>query len=328
MLNIRKITGAEVAATVRNFTDVEVQSHRGDYYAAKSGEAIASPGVWLGEMSLSLGLADDVTVEQLRHILAGRHPMTGSHLARFRKDRVAAHLLTFSAPKSVSVLWALGAEAIREAVERSQEEAVANAMEFLEGTVPVVRRGDGGHIVETAAELLAVAFARHTGRRTAIQMRNDLPPDPQLHTHVLLLMARRHDDQIVAINSAALFRGGWREVEAYHAALVTELADLGFETWRTGRDRRYFEVKGVPGALCAEWSSRHTEIEKHWEGTEFDARDDRDPDDELGDCTIQPAAFWRASGAAHGVTAEDIEALRTGRALSPAPIAVGSARTD
>ena len=333
MLTIKKITGVGAGAAAEYFTDIEEQRSRGDYYASPSGEAVSSPGRWLGRLSESLGLHGAVTLEHLLHVLDGRHPLTGKRLVPFRKDRVAAHDLTLSAPKSVSVIWALAPEALREAVDRAQAKSVEVTLEYIERTVPVVRRGDGGRIVETAAELLAVAFAHHTSRQTVIQARNDLPPDPQIHTHVLLAMARRHDGRLVAINSAALFDGR-REIEAvYHNALATELAELGFEIERrTGRGRRYFEVKGVPTALCEEWSSRHTEIEKHRETRveEFREQYGRDPNEvELRDLSIRsrmpkgrhyhrPAEFWQALGAAYGVTASDIDALRTQGAPSPA----------
>ena len=206
-------------------------------------------------------------------------------------------------------------------------------MEYLERHIPVVRRGDGGTIVETAAEVCAVAFTHHTSRQTAIQAGADLPPDPQLHTHVLITLARRHDGHIVAINSAALFHGR-RELQAvYHNALATGLAALGLEIERgTGRGKHYFEVKGVPAALCADLSGRHAEIEEERvvRVAEFRAEYGREPrESELRDLAIRtrmpkgnsyaaPADYWRALGAEHGLTAAGVDALRTGTLPSPA----------
>lgn len=333
MVTVQKITGAGAGAAVGYFTDFELQRSRGDYYASRTGEAVERPGAWLGKLARSLAVSGDVTVEHLLQLLDGRHPISGDRLMPFRKDRVAAHDITFSAPKSVSVVWALAPDHLREAVELAQAKSVAVAMDYLERAVPVVRRGNGGNVVETAAEVIGVVFAHHTSRQTAAQARNDLPPDPQVHSHVLVPMARRHDGRIVAINSAALFRGR-REIEAvYQNALATELAELGFEIGRrSGRGGRYFEVKGIPTALRDEWSSRHEEIEQHRGAriNEFRARYGRDPNVvELRDLSVRtrmpkgrhyrhPAEFWRAFGAAHGVTADDIEALCRHGPLSPA----------
>jgi conjugative relaxase-like TrwC/TraI family protein len=134
-------------------------------------------------------------------------------------------------------------------------------VDYIEQQIPLIRRGRNGVIVETAAELMAVAFAHHTSRQSASQADRDVPPDPQIHTHVLVPFARRHDGEIAAINSAALFRGR-QEIEAvYHAALADRLAELGFEIQRgTGKKQRYFEIAGIPEELCADWSSRHQEI--------------------------------------------------------------------
>jgi conjugative relaxase-like TrwC/TraI family protein len=328
MLTVQKLHAVRATAVAEYFTDVEAQRNTGDYYAGKDGTPVECPGTWLGSLAERFGAHGDVTVEQLLHLLDGRHPITGERLVPFRKDRVAAHDITFSAPKSVSAVWALAADRLRDEVHQAQEQAVAEAVRYVERHVPLVRRGRNGTIVETASEVLAVAFTHHTSRQTENQADHDLPPDPQVHTHVLLPMARRHDGEIVAINSAALFRGR-REVEAvYHASLADRLAEMGFEIRRgTGRGERYFEIEGIPEALCAEWSSRHQEIEDHSgaQVAEFRAKYGRDPSlVELRDLAArsripkgrsypEPATYWREIGAAHGVTADTIEAtLRPG----------------
>src|SRR4051794_40017756 len=76
-----------------------------DYYT-RSGEA---RGVWLGRGADELGLVGEVAEEQLRPLLEGIDPRTGEVLRRTTSPvRVAAFDLTFSAPKSVSVIYALG----------------------------------------------------------------------------------------------------------------------------------------------------------------------------------------------------------------------------
>jgi conjugative relaxase-like TrwC/TraI family protein len=76
---------------------------------AGEGEA---PGRWQGRGLAALGLADGARVEERElEVLFGRalHPVTGEPLGRaWRVDGVTGYDLTFSAPKSVSALWALG----------------------------------------------------------------------------------------------------------------------------------------------------------------------------------------------------------------------------
>jgi hypothetical protein len=52
--------------------------------------------------------------------------------------------MTFSAPKSVSVLWALSKPRDREAIESAQRLGVTTALWHLEQTAAWARRGNGG----------------------------------------------------------------------------------------------------------------------------------------------------------------------------------------
>jgi conjugative relaxase-like TrwC/TraI family protein len=74
-----------------------------DYYMG-AGEA---PGVWQGGLAAELGLSGVVEPDQLRALLLGRDPTTDEELLSARRPRtVTAYDVTFSAPKSVSLLWA------------------------------------------------------------------------------------------------------------------------------------------------------------------------------------------------------------------------------
>src|SRR5690606_30493818 len=76
-----------------------------------------TPGMWRGQQAIGLGLAGEVTADDLLAILEGRDPRSGTRLGRAFVDRqladgtivkaVAGYDATFSAPKSLSVLWAL-----------------------------------------------------------------------------------------------------------------------------------------------------------------------------------------------------------------------------
>lgn len=68
------------------------------------------PGRWSGTGCSALGLAPGglVLPEQVRALLEARHPTDGRRLGRGFGDRSARGFdATFSAPKSVSVLWGL-----------------------------------------------------------------------------------------------------------------------------------------------------------------------------------------------------------------------------
>src|SRR5512135_313444 len=88
---------------------LEANEGLGDYYITEDGAAEPAPPRGLGFLAKRLGLTGAVIAEQLLRLLDGRHPLTGKRLIPYRKDRVAGVDQTASAPKSVSVVWAVGA---------------------------------------------------------------------------------------------------------------------------------------------------------------------------------------------------------------------------
>ena len=94
---------------------------------------------------------------------------------RAQPPQVAAYDLTFSAPKSVSVLFATADEETARQLVEAHEAAVAGALEYVEDEAVKVRRGHGGREVQPGGGLVAAAY-RHRMSRAL---------DPQLHTHVV-----------------------------------------------------------------------------------------------------------------------------------------------
>jgi conjugative relaxase-like TrwC/TraI family protein len=192
--------------------------------------------------------------------MEGRHPRSGRWLRPEGAGggRSGGIDLTFSAPKSVSVVWALGDEAQRRDMEDAHAAAVKEAMAHLTETVPTVRRRYDGQVVEErAADLLAAEY-RHTTARGV--MEGDAP-DPQLHSHVVITSAIREDGRLVAVASRPIFRAA-RELGAYYrSALAHELTQRGYAIERgTGKQGRYFEVAGVPRGLLDAFSARSREV--------------------------------------------------------------------
>ena len=78
---------------------------------------VAPRRAWRGSGAAELGLEGAVSAQGLVQLFDGQHPGTGEQLGRkLRKDGVAAWDVTFSADKSVSLLWALGDEETRRQV--------------------------------------------------------------------------------------------------------------------------------------------------------------------------------------------------------------------
>jgi hypothetical protein len=115
----------------RPFPRCSPQKQRGDCYSSKDGNAIELAGRWVGGLAAAPGLTGECTPEQLFRLLDGCHPLTGERLVYYRADRVSAHDLTFSAPKSVSAIWAVADDRTKAAIEHAQEAAADEALDYI-----------------------------------------------------------------------------------------------------------------------------------------------------------------------------------------------------
>jgi conjugative relaxase-like TrwC/TraI family protein len=78
---------------------------------------------WFGRAADGLGLRGDIDPDHLRAVLDGRHPVSG-HRLRAERATVLGFDLTFSAPKSVSVVFGLGGEEVARHVVSAHRESV------------------------------------------------------------------------------------------------------------------------------------------------------------------------------------------------------------
>ncbi len=216
-----------------------------DYYTGGTEPA----GTWVGSGSRVLGLQGVVGPDELHRILAGQHPNDGEAL-RLRGS-VPGFDVTFSAPKSVSVLFGLSEEPIRKAVVAAHERAVAEAFGYLERSAAVGRRGAGGQESVRGDGLVGAAFLHRTSRAG----------DPQLHTHVLVAnLVRGPDGRWSALDARALYAHGRTAGYLYQAVLRSELSRSLGVRWTAPR-KGAGEVDGVPARVLKAFSRRRAEIE-------------------------------------------------------------------
>jgi conjugative relaxase-like TrwC/TraI family protein len=219
-----------------------------DYYLG-SGEA---PGRWIGGGCGGLGLTGRVDAAALTAVLDGRSPADPqrSLLSLRRPDRLPGYDLTFSAPKGVSLLFALGDPALMLEVRRAHDAAVAAALGYLEREAGEVRRGKDGVCRLPGGGFVAAAFRHRTSRAG----------DPQLHTHVLVAnMTRGADGRFSALDGHQLYAQAKTAGTLYQAALRHELRELGL-AWAV-RDNGLAEPAGVPHRVLRAFSRRRVEIE-------------------------------------------------------------------
>ena len=185
----------------------------------------------------------------------------GEEMAAGLRQAVAGYDLTFSVPKSVSVLWGVSDAATQQRIAEAHHGAVADVIRFFEREVAATRAGfsdsDGAAAQVPVAGIAAVAYDHFDSRAG----------DPQLHTHV-----------VVSNKVQTVMDGRWRSLDGrpvfssmtalsahYNALLADRLSrDVGVE-WelrQRGADRNpQWEVAGVRDELIGEFSSRTREIE-------------------------------------------------------------------
>jgi conjugative relaxase-like TrwC/TraI family protein len=261
MLTVAKITQRTAGGYAEYLEGKAQPGELGDYYL-KDGERIEAPGRWAaGAAEFGLDCGQSVGGDQLHALLNVRRPDTGEALRRAGAtgDAVAALDATFSAPKSVSVVWAVADAWLRERIELAHEAAIDRALGYSLKHVAMIReRLDESTVIRSKPKELVATSWRHTTAR-AVAGR---PPDPQLHSHVLLHAAVRRDGRLVAIDSRSWLVHQREVGAAYRTELARGLHQLGFEIERgTGRGGRYFEIAGIPQGLIDQWSSRHHEVQ-------------------------------------------------------------------
>jgi conjugative relaxase-like TrwC/TraI family protein len=335
VLTVAKVT-ARVAAGYADYLEGKTTATElGDYYL-KDGDRVEAPGRWVtGARAVGAEPADAVAGETLRALMAVRHPGSGRPLRPVGAsgEAVAALDATFSAPKSVSAVWALAGAELRGAIEAAHEQAVDRALAYAVARVAMVRRRVDRKTVlhDTAGGLVATSW-RHTTAR-AVDGRT---PDPQLHSHVLLHAAVRGDGRLAAIDSRAWLLHRREVGAAYRTELAHGLARLGFAIERgTGRAGRYFELAGVPQALLDRWSSRHRQVQAAIE-LRLAVKRTRSGSAQLTRAEERRAALvsraakqgvtcgdldvqWRRDGEQAGLTPRDVAMLRLVARPEPAP---------
>jgi conjugative relaxase-like TrwC/TraI family protein len=233
----------------------EVSSGREDYFAVSS----ETLGRFVGRGAVAFGLAEsDVSPVALERLFGtGADPRTGKSLGRgFASGRagvVAGFPMSFSPPKSVSVLWACADTAISAEVLAAHEAAVEVAVAFLDEHGSFTRRGHNGVLQVDTEGLVGVTFVHRTSRAA----------DPQLHTHLLIAnKVRAADGKWLSIDGRELFTHQKAAGMLYKAALRAELTRRCDVAWTDVDENGIAEIVGVPQALADAWSQRRNELKR------------------------------------------------------------------
>ncbi len=269
------------------------------YLADSPGEI---PGRWLGRQADAFGLSGEVSGDDLLAVLEGRDPLSGSRLGMALVDRprrdgtvqraVAGFDATFSAPKSLSVVWALtGDERLLEAHDVAVRAALAHLERF--GATTRVRVNGNRRLHPDVEGLTMAAFRQTTSRAD----------DPQLHTHVVISSKVNTGGRWLALDARYLKRHQRMLGGLYQSVLRNELTHRLGVAWN-GIEHGQAELAGVPAELCEVFSKRSTQVEAAVavKRAEFIDRQGRDPNQwELAALKREAAADTRSAKTGSGV---------------------------
>lgn len=243
-----------MVATLLKLTDPAAAAA---YYEADgyyTGDAKA-PSRWHGKGAQTLGLDGHVEPDTFAAMLRGQLP-NGALLGTTRRGRTEHKLgwdLTFSAPKSVSVMGLVAGD--RRLLD-AHDRAVAAALDFAERHAATTRIREGEAVERVATDNLTIAtFPHFTARASEGQQ-----PAPQVHTHSVILNAtHRADGQWRSIESQPLYKLQKDIGAIYHQQLAVEAQQFGYAV--TIASDSTFELAAVPQDIRQAFSARSAQIE-------------------------------------------------------------------
>ena len=331
MLRVTTLYAGSAAATARYYTK---------YLTQAPGE---ESGRWLGAQAAGLGLSGEVSTEALELLLSGRDPISGTVLGYPLKDRtlangkviraVAGFDATVSAPKSLSVWWALTGDPGLAECHDVAVQAVVDCVERFGATTRV--RSNGGRLHPDTQGLTVAAFRQTTSRAD----------DPQLHTHLVISAKVQTDDGRWLALDARVLKGHQRSLGGlYQSVLRAELTDR-YGVAFTEIVKGQAEIVGVPAELLEQFSKRTAEVDQALAAkvADFYAREGRDPSrferaalgreaavdtraHKTGNGVPDLKTRWLTEAGEVGVTAETltVSIAEAGRVpASPVPVTVG-----
>ena len=231
-----------------------------DYYAAAfnyyAGDAQAMR--WLGKGAVHLGLSGLVEKEQMLQLLQGKLP-DGQMLQNKKGEHRPGFDMTFSAPKSVSILVGLGVD---KDLEQFHDRAVELSIKQLEEEFAETRIVKDGRVYfEKTNNFVIAAFRQPSSRAN----------DPALHTHAVTMNITFDKDNKARSLASDIHanRGVVEQLQRnvtycgllYRTHLANMLKEKGYQLTPAGDG--LFEIEGMPESILKEFSTRREEIKQY-----------------------------------------------------------------
>ncbi|GDJ98203.1 conjugative transfer relaxase/helicase TraI [Escherichia coli] len=228
-----------------SFSVVKSAGSAGNYYTDKDNYyVLGSMGErWAGKGAEQLGLQGSVDKDVFTRLLEGKLP-DGADLSRMQdgsnKHR-PGYDLTFSAPKSVSMMAMLGGD---KRLIDAHNQAVDFAVRQVEALASTRVMTDGQSETVLTGNLVMALFNHDTSR----------DQDPQLHTHAVVANVTQHNGEWKTLSSDKVGKTGFSENvlanriafgKIYQSELRQRVEALGYETEVVGKHGMW-EMPGVP----------------------------------------------------------------------------------
>ncbi|MEZ8918576.1 conjugative transfer relaxase/helicase TraI [Vibrio splendidus] len=268
MLSISSLKSASGAAKYylgeenpKDLPDVTIEKDDGDNYYLKEADQPDNT-FWHGKLAEEVNLAGKpVEKETLESVLSGH--LGQETIKGKRANHKSGFDLTFSAPKSVSILALAGGET---RLIDAHNAAVKFALTEIEKDVAQVKVTHEKGVQEyDNTDAMMFAVIRHKTSRE-----NDM----QLHSHALAAnMTRDKEGELRALSTCLKQKGGVINgsgeriynfqkyyTSLYQSHLAKEAENLGFSMRGVGQGQ--FEVAGVPESLIDVFSTRKKQIDQ------------------------------------------------------------------
>ena len=217
-----------------------------NYYTLENG---TDQSLWEGRGAQALGLDGKVDATGFERILDGKLP-DGSSLDAARGEHRPGLDLTFSAPKSVSLIALLGKD---ERVVEAFRASVSRTLAWAETNLAQARVWqDGRQVTENTGNLLVASYLHDVSREL----------DPQLHVHAVVANATlASDGKWHALKNDQIWQHQ-KTLGAVHNAYLREgLEKLGYETVAARNPvLGEFEIAGVSRVQIEAFSDRRAQI--------------------------------------------------------------------
>jgi len=213
---------------------------------------LTEASLWHGKGAEMLGLTGGkADRDQFDAVLAGKLP-DGSVIPDGARGSHRPGLdLTFSAPKSVSLLAYVGGD---DRLLEAHMDAAKSALDWAERRFAEARISGGKpgrQMVVPTGNLIVALFQHDTSRAL----------DPQAHVHAVIANATKAPDgQWRALAERALWEGKTTIASVYNAAFRQKVETLGYATGLTGKHGQ-FEIEGIDRSVIRAFSQRRAEIE-------------------------------------------------------------------